>query len=59
MFKETTKVKLPCILLSFTAVVNKERLIQIQSELKLLRHDKTMLIEQHKDRCVSAELTHD
>lgn len=29
MFKETTKVKLPCIFLSFTAVVNKERLLKI------------------------------
>lgn len=37
MFKETTKVKLPCIVLSFTAVVNKERLIKIRLE-SVTRH---------------------
>lgn len=50
MFKKTTKVKLPCIFLSFTAVVNKERLIVIQSDLRILASTrrKTMWTEQRK-----------
>lgn len=29
MFEKPTKVKLPCIVLAFTAVVNKKRLMEI------------------------------
>ena len=40
MFKKTTKVKFPCILLSFTAVVNKKRLIETELDKQSQALDK-------------------
>ena len=40
MFKKTTKVKFPCILLSFTAVVNKKRLIETELDKQSRALDK-------------------
>lgn len=65
MFKKTTKVKLPCIVLSFTAVVNKERLIKIQSDLTQWRalenNARTATQSRSPDgnRCVRFRPTHD
>lgn len=65
MFKKTTKVKLPCIFLSFTAVVNKERLIKIYSDLKqkqaLENNGKraTQSTGSDANRSISFTLTHD
>lgn len=42
MFKEPTKVKLSCILLAFTAVVNKKRLLEIQLDNHKHWNKKTM-----------------
>lgn len=63
MFKETTKVKLPCIFLSFTAVVNKERLLTIYSDHIQPLEDNTLRATQSKgseiNRWISSKLTHD
>lgn len=64
MFKETTKVKLSCIFLSFTAVVNKEKLLNIKLDLQLLPtlENNAIRATQSKssaDQWVSVKLTHD
>lgn len=62
MFKETTKVKLPCIFLAFTAVVNKERLIKIQSKDETLGNNANGATQSKcsdDNQCISIKLTND